>query len=88
MSFKYHFAILITIFLGLTVALQAQENGRFAGDVNLNLNFYERDTIINASGNNLYDNLKSGGESWMSLNYSRGTLDVGLRFDLYLNSLF
>lgn len=86
MLFKYHFAIIITVFCGLHAGLQAQQNSSFSGDVNLNLNFYERDTIINASGNNLYDNLKSGGESWMSLNYNRGTLDVGLRFDLYLNS--
>jgi len=86
MSLKYHFTTIMVAFFGLNFGLQAQDSGRFSGDVNLNLNFYERDTIINASGNSLYDNLKSGGESWMSLNYTRGTLDVGLRFDLYLNS--
>lgn len=86
MSFKYHFNTITIALLLLNLALQAQDTGRFSGDVNLNLNFYERDTLINASDNNLYDNLKSGGESWMSLNYSRGTIDLGLRFDLYLNS--
>ncbi len=86
MSFKYHYAIVLMALFILNFDLHAQELGRFSGDVNLNLNIYERDTLINASGNSLYDNLKSGGESWLSLNYSRGTLEAGLRFDLYLNS--
>jgi len=65
---------------------QTQDQGRFSGDINLNANFYERDSLINAAGTSFYDNLKSGAESWLSLNYSKSGFDLGVRFDLYNNS--
>jgi len=85
MRFNYFITVLLVMSFFVNFA-QTLDTGRFSGDLNLNTNFYQRDTLINAAGNSLYDQLKSGGESWMSLNYNRGTLSAGLRLDLYLNS--
>lgn len=67
-------------------SLNAQDQGRLSGDIYLNANFYERDSTINAANTSFYDNLKSGAESWLSLNYSKSGFDLGVRFDLYNNS--
>ncbi|RQO31499.1 hypothetical protein DBR32_05950 [Taibaiella sp. KBW10] len=51
-----------------------------------NVNFFNRDTSIKASDNPLYDNLLSGGESWLSLRYSNYGFTGYLRMDAFHNS--
>lgn len=82
---KISWAVLsiLVFFLG---SAYAQDQGRLSGDIYLNANFYERDSSINAANTSFYDNLKSGAESWLSLNYSKSGFDLGVRFDLYNNS--
>lgn len=52
----------------------------------LNANFFQRDSSIGAAGTPLYDNLLSGGEAWFTLNYTLPTFDAGVRFDAFLHS--
>ncbi|MBP6456155.1 MAG: hypothetical protein KA275_05435 [Chitinophagaceae bacterium] len=71
-------------FLFLTENIVAQ--GNFSGDLMTNVNFFNRDTSIGASGNPLYDNYLSGGESWLSLRYSQNGFTGTVRFDGFQNS--
>ncbi len=60
--------------------------GNFSGGFQLNGNYFQRDTGIGAAGIPQYDNFKTGGESWMNLNYSNWGFDFRVRFDLFGNS--
>lgn len=73
-------------FLLTQPSLQAQ--GQFSGDLQLETQFYIRDTTIGASNTEHYDVLKNGGDSWLSLNYLNNDWDlsVGVRFDGFYNS--
>lgn len=64
----------------------AQGTGNLSGDLMLNANFFQRDTSIKASDNQLYDNLLSGGEAWMALRYSNFGFNGFLRVDVFNNS--
>lgn len=64
----------------------AQNSGTLSGDLMTNVNFFQRDTSIKASDNPLYDNLLSGGESWLSLRYSNYGFTGYLRMDAFHNS--
>lgn len=67
-------------------SLHAQDGGHLSGDLMLNANFFQRDTSIKASDNQLYDNLLSGGEAWMALRYSNYGFNGFLRVDAFNNS--
>lgn len=69
-----------------TLAATAQNQGTFSGDIQLNTNFFMRDTLIGAANTPQYDRQKSSSESWLNLNYSNKGFNVGVRFDLYNNS--
>lgn len=58
----------------------------FSGDLQLESDFYQRDSAIGAANSPLYDNLLSSTTAWLSLNASYKGFDVGLRFDVYDNS--
>ncbi|MEM7102231.1 MAG: DUF6029 family protein [Bacteroidota bacterium] len=60
--------------------------GSLSGGLQTNGNFFVRDTSIGAANTPQYDNLFSGYEGWLNLNYSNFGFDLGLRFDFYLNS--
>ncbi|HLS71766.1 MAG TPA: DUF6029 family protein [Chitinophagaceae bacterium] len=66
--------------------LNAQGLNNLSGDLMLQQNFFQRDTSINASDNELYDHLLSGGESWLGLRYSHKGFVATLRVDGFLNS--
>ncbi len=83
--------LMLPLFFGVQSLLAQDSNGnnnggRLSGDLNFNANFYDRDTLRGASGISFYDNLKSGAEGWLSLNYSNWGFDTGIRFDLFNNS--
>ncbi|EDO25384.1 predicted protein, partial [Nematostella vectensis] len=52
----------------------------------MNVNFFQRDSAINAANNPLYDNFLSGGESWLGLRYSYKGFTATLRADAFHNS--
>src|SRR5690606_9082900 len=70
----------------LALGLNASAQGSLSGDLMLNANFYQRDSSINAADNPLYDNLKRGGESWLSLRYSYKGFNAFLRADAFHHS--
>lgn len=83
-------------FLGVTTSLlsfavgvsgvNAQGTGNLSGDLMVNTNFFQRDTAIKASDNELYDDFLSGGEGWMTLRYSNFGFTGFLRLDVFHNS--
>ena len=81
-TMKY-LSLLVLTFISSTILAQ----GHFSGDLQLNTSFFERDTAIGASDRNVYDNLKSSSEAWLTLNYSKDELNAGLRFDLFNHSI-
>lgn len=60
--------------------------GRFSGDLQMNGRVFATDSAIGAANTPFYDWAKSSSESWLQLNYSRNSLDLGVRFDMYNNS--
>ncbi|GIV34679.1 MAG: hypothetical protein KatS3mg031_2214 [Chitinophagales bacterium] len=85
-----HYWILLVIAYGVPGILVAQEQeaGNFFGGIQLNTDFYIRDSFIGAAGTPHYDNLKSSTDSWLNLNYvnHRYQLDAGFRLDIHNNS--
>jgi hypothetical protein len=79
---KYRIILFITLFYYPSFAQQ----GNLSGDLMMNVNFFQRDTNIKASGNPLYDNLLSGGEGWLGLRYSQKGFTANVRFDAFNNS--
>lgn len=78
-----------TVFTALmsgAVAVSAQDAGHLSGDLQLNANFFQRDTSIGAANNPLYDNLLSGSEAWLSLRYNIKGFTAFLRVDAFANS--
>ncbi len=70
--------------LCISGALLAQ--GTFSGDMMMNLNFFQRDVSIKASGNPLYDNALSGDEGWLDLRYNVSGFTFFVRADAFNNS--
>lgn len=84
---KRHIFLFATfIVLACMGNVQAQDQGNFSGSLELNSNFFMRDTAIGAANTPQYDNQLSGGEAWLNLNYNYKGFDFGLRFDAFLNS--
>lgn len=77
--------ILYAIPLLMSCFANAQQ-GNLSGDLMMNVNFFRRDTSIKAAGNQLYDNLLSGGEGWLGLRYSGYGFTGTVRFDAFNNS--
>ena len=73
-------------FLLIFISLRSAAQGNLSGDLMMNVNFFQRDSAINASNNPLYDNFLSGGESWLSLRYSHKGFTAFLRADAFHNS--
>ncbi len=77
-------AVLFCLLSGL--ALRASAQGNLSGDLMANVNFYQRDSSINAANNPLYDNLLSGGDAWLTLRYSYKGFHAFVRADAFHNS--
>lgn len=72
------------LFLLFPASVFAQ--GTLSGDLQANVNFFQKDTSIGASDNPLYDNYLSGSESWLSLRYNINTWTFTMRADHFNNS--
>lgn len=59
-----------------------------SGDIQINNDFFIRDTSILAANTPQYDNLKTGTEAWLNTNYRNDAwgLSAGVRVDLFYNS--
>ena len=77
----------ITFLLLLSLAsFRSHAQGNLSGDLMMNVNFFDRDTAINASNNPLYDNTLSGGEAWLTLRYNYKGFTAFVRADAFHNS--
>ena len=74
------------LFSLVVFANQLFAQGTFSGDLMMNLNFFQRDTSIKASGNPLYDNALSGSEGWLNLRYNTNGFTFFVRADAFGNS--
>ena len=74
------------LFLLLFVSCRMFAQGTFSGDLMMNLNFFQRDTNIKASGNPLYDNYLSGSEGWLDMRYNIKGFTFFMRADAFNNS--
>jgi hypothetical protein len=76
---------LLFLFLFFTASkLLAQ--GTFSGDLMMNVNFFNKDTNIKASGNPLYDNALSGSDGWLTMRYAINGFAFFVRADAFNNS--
>ncbi|MCH8904274.1 MAG: hypothetical protein IIA45_10210 [Bacteroidetes bacterium] len=77
----------IALLLVFTIFIQTGfGQGVFSGDLSLNGNFYQRDSLRGAAGTPHYDNLFSGADSWLNINYRMEDFNAGMRFDLFNSS--
>lgn len=79
-------AVLFLAFSMLTAKVFAQ--GTLSGNLMANVNFFQRDSAINAANNPLYDNFLSGGEAWLGLRYNNNEkgFTATVRMDAFHNS--
>ena len=66
--------------------LENEGGGRISGNLELNSNFFLRDSLIGAANIPQYDRQLYGADAWMNLTYSNWGFDFGLRFDVFNNS--
>lgn len=78
-------SILFLLLIFTPIVLKAQQ-GTLSGDLQTNINFFQKDTAIQASGNPLYENYLSGNESWLSLRYNVSGWTFSIRADAFTNS--
>lgn len=79
-------AVLTVLALSFPACMFAQSQGTLSGDLQTNLNFFQKDEKIGAAGNPLYDNYLSGGEAWLSIRYNVNDWTFTTRFDAFQNS--
>lgn len=60
--------------------------GQLSGNLELNANFFFRDSLIGAANIPQYDRQLYGADSWLNLAYSNWGFNFGLRFDFFHNS--
>lgn len=80
--------ILTFVFVNLSYA---QDTGSFSGSLELNGNFFIRDSTTSDTTSSLSippqtQNEFFGGEAWLNMNYNYKGFDFGLRFDAFYNS--
>ena len=64
----------------------AKAQGTLSGDLQMNYNFYQRDSAIGAYTPPLYDHYLNGGEGWLSLRYNYKGFTAFARVDAFQNS--
>ncbi|MBK6484363.1 MAG: hypothetical protein IPG01_14825 [Chitinophagaceae bacterium] len=61
----------------------AAQPGSLSGDLQTNVNIFQRDSAIGAYNTPLYDNYFTGIESWLNVNYSISGFTAGIRLDAF-----
>lgn len=81
-----YFLFLLLLLPGFSFSQTAEGGGKIAGSLQMNGNFFMRDSLIGAANTPQYDRQLYGGEAWLNLTYSNWGFDFGLRFDMFNNS--
>lgn len=76
----------LTLFLLICLPAGLFAQGTLSGDLQTNLNFFQKDEKIGAANNDLYDKYLSGSESWLSARYNVKDWTFTLRVDAFQNS--
>jgi hypothetical protein len=84
--FKYFFLLFLSTFALNSIVAQEEEPSFFNGNLESNANFFIRDSTIGAANTPQYDRQLFGTDTWLNLNYTKGTLNIGARFDMFNNS--
>ncbi len=85
-SLRHTFVLLFVFGFSSFFRLSAQEKGTISGAFETNVNFFLRDSSINAINTPQYNHQVFGGEAWLNLNYVKDDFTFGVRFDMYNNS--
>ncbi len=86
-SSKYSLFLILGLFISLPAfGQEVEEKGRFSGSFQATANWFIKDSAIGAANTPQYEDKKYGGEAWLNVNYTKGTLDMGVRFDMFNNS--
>lgn len=64
-----------------------QDDGFFSGSLEANSNFFIADEKIGAANTPQYDHQLFGADAWLNLAYQKNGYNLGIRFDLFNNSL-
>ncbi len=83
------FSLFIILFSFLVPTIKSQNNSEpqyLSGGLQLNGNFYIRDSAIGAANIPQYDRQLVGADAWLNLNYNRSGYEVGVRLDVFNNS--
>jgi len=83
---KRIFLLPLCLLVLLPLSNAQSDGGRLFGNLEMNSNFYMRDSAIGADNTPQYDNQLFGADAWLTLNYSNWGFDFGLRFDMFHNS--
>lgn len=84
---QHCFIIIGALMCHLTnVNAQETAKGYLSGSIDINANVFLKDSTINAFGLPQYEKQFFGGESWLNLQYTYGTLSAGIRYDMFINS--
>ncbi|MFM2387803.1 MAG: hypothetical protein RL660_2560 [Bacteroidota bacterium] len=71
----------------LVLLLSSAAQAQISGELQSNVNFFQRDSNVKASGNPLYNNFLSGGENWLALRYNGNNgFNANVRIDAFHNS--
>jgi hypothetical protein len=87
MNVKTAFSGLIYLWMlaGMDLIAQSTETGKFSGQFQTAVNFYEQDDSIGAN-TEVYLKAKSGADAWLFLNYEYRGFTFAARFDGFQNS--
>ena len=77
---------LLIFSVGFTSPLLSQQDVSLSGSLESNTNFYVRDTTIGAANIPQYEHQQLGTDTWLSLRAQAFGFDIGIRYDLFLNS--
>ncbi len=83
---QYFFFLAINILLVHHTTGQEEEPSAINGNLESNGNFFLRDSSIGASNTPQYDHQLFGTDNWLNISYTKGTLNIGARFDMFNNS--
>lgn len=75
-----------SVLLLASIAGSAAAQGTLSGDLQMNVNFFQRDSSIGATTPTLYDKYLSGGEGWLSFRYNYKGFTAFARIDAFNNS--
>lgn len=78
--------IWLSLIAACCIAGAAKAQGTLTGDLQMNVNFFQRDSSIGATNPELYDHYLSGGEGWLSLRYNYKGFTAFARVDAFQNS--